>query len=92
MTALEYPSPAERAAFLDQACASNRSLRQAVEALLRNHQSDEFLERPAVDFGQIPRPKSADPERTGRGFKERTSCRPTGSAHTGCSRKSAREA
>src|SRR5207248_241104 len=36
--ALEKPSPEERAAFLDQACAGRPRLRAAVEALLRAHE------------------------------------------------------
>ncbi|MBI4323828.1 MAG: protein kinase [Chloroflexi bacterium] len=47
LEALERPTPAERAAFLDEACAHAPSLRAAVEALLRNHKEDAFLESPA---------------------------------------------
>ena len=40
--------PAERAAFLDAACASDAGLRQRLEALLRAHaQADSFLQVPA---------------------------------------------
>jgi eukaryotic-like serine/threonine-protein kinase len=48
--ALEKRSPAERAAFLDKACAGNPALRQRVEALLRAHEKvGDYLERPAVE-------------------------------------------
>ena len=67
MAALEYGLPADRANFLDQACGSNRGLRKAVEALLHHHQADEFLERPAVDFGQVA--------------GSRTAARPTSTSH-----------
>jgi hypothetical protein len=36
--ALELPSPVERAAYLDEACAGNPSLRAEVESLLRAHE------------------------------------------------------
>ena len=40
---------AERAAYLDQACAGDLTLRQRVEALLRAHdEAAHFLDRPAV--------------------------------------------
>jgi serine/threonine protein kinase/WD40 repeat protein len=46
--ALKLATPAERAAYLDAACAGNRQLRADVEALLQAHASDPgFLERPA---------------------------------------------
>jgi WD40 repeat protein/serine/threonine protein kinase len=48
--ALEREDPAERAAFLDRACAADPALRQRVERLLRRHQqSGPFLEPPATD-------------------------------------------
>src|SRR5262249_10713776 len=37
MAALEKDDPTERAAYLDQACAANATLRQRGEALLRPH-------------------------------------------------------
>jgi serine/threonine protein kinase/tetratricopeptide (TPR) repeat protein len=47
--ALEQPTPAERAHYLDAACGDDRALRAEVELLLK-HQSDSgFLERPAVE-------------------------------------------
>src|SRR5579871_3457319 len=41
--------PAERAAFLDRACAGNEPLRREVQSLLEAHQKAElFLEHPLV--------------------------------------------
>jgi len=43
-------SPGERAAFLDEACASDAELRARVEILLRSHdQADSFLAKPAEE-------------------------------------------
>ncbi len=48
--AAEIASPADRAAFLDRACAGDLELRQAVEDLLRAYsQAGSFLERRASD-------------------------------------------
>ena len=44
--ALDRP-PAERAAFLESACGTNRELRTQVEALLASHDTD-FMETPAA--------------------------------------------
>jgi serine/threonine protein kinase len=45
IAALEKDDPAERAAFLDQACAGDRPLRQRIERLLKAHEpGDSFLE------------------------------------------------
>jgi hypothetical protein len=45
---LKRATPAEQAAYLDEACAGNPLLRAGVEALLRAHASDPgFLEQPA---------------------------------------------
>ena len=47
--------PAERAAFLDEACAEDATLRRQVEALLRVHdEPDSLLDGPRIDLG-IPR-------------------------------------
>jgi serine/threonine protein kinase/tetratricopeptide (TPR) repeat protein len=47
--ALKLATPAERAAFLDGACAGNAELRENVERLLRAHANDPgFLEPPAM--------------------------------------------
>jgi hypothetical protein len=49
LAALDCKDPAERAAFLDAACAGNPALRQRIEALLESsEQSGDFLEVPAV--------------------------------------------
>ena len=48
--ALEKTTPAERAAYLDEACAGDASLRHRVEALLAAHpQVGYFLERPVME-------------------------------------------
>jgi eukaryotic-like serine/threonine-protein kinase len=46
--ALEQGTPAERAAFLDEACSGDVAMRQRMEALLQSHEHDEFLGTPAV--------------------------------------------
>jgi serine/threonine protein kinase len=47
--ALEKGDPAERAAFLDEACAGDPGLRRRVEALLQSHdEAGSFLEQPAL--------------------------------------------
>src|SRR5262245_33095946 len=49
LAALEKTTPAERAAYLDEACAADASLRGSVEALLRAHDvPDRLLDRPAA--------------------------------------------
>ena len=58
-------SPAERAAFLEAACAGDAVLRQRIETLLRERESlDRFLETPALD-GVLPAGASAAPATTG---------------------------
>src|SRR5262245_29208744 len=48
-TALEKATPAERDAYLDEACAGNAALRRRVEALLAAHPHiGLFLERPVA--------------------------------------------
>jgi hypothetical protein len=50
--ALEKKDAAERAAFLDRACAGDESLRQRIERLLRRHeQTDSLLDAPAAGVG-----------------------------------------
>src|SRR5262245_30890601 len=46
--AIEKSTPAERAAFLDAACAGDAALRQRVEALLQSHAREDFLKTPAI--------------------------------------------
>jgi hypothetical protein len=49
--------PAERAAFLDEACAGDPALRRSVEILLRlEAQTHSFLDVPAIE-----QPAAADP-------------------------------
>src|SRR4051812_26137124 len=51
--ALSRRMPAERAAFLDQACGGDPYLRGAVESLLAAHErANEFLESPPVGLGE----------------------------------------
>ncbi len=48
--ALEKHTPAERAAFLDEACAGDAALRHRIEALLQSHsEAGSFLGRPAAE-------------------------------------------
>lgn len=55
--ALEKPDPAERSAFLAEACGNDAELRRRVEGLLAAHEkADTFLERPAVS---MPDPDAA---------------------------------
>ena len=67
--ALKFANPAERAAYLDQACADNPRLRADLEALLLAHGSDPgFLEQPAGALGQTAREErsqAADREQPG---------------------------
>src|SRR3989475_4919735 len=50
--ALEKANPADRVAFLDQACGGDTALRQRVERLLERHQqAGSFLEAPAYGVG-----------------------------------------
>jgi Protein kinase domain len=58
--ALEKNTPAERAAFLDKACAGDAVLRARVEALLRSHTgAGIFLGAPAVQRPADPLPGAA---------------------------------
>jgi WD40 repeat protein/serine/threonine protein kinase len=59
LKALEKPSPAEQAAYLDGACGDDLALRAQVAALLQHHTADSFLERP---------PAGGDTLRPGAGF------------------------
>src|ERR1035441_8680060 len=49
LRALELPTPQERQDFLAEACGGDLDLRAKVEALLRSHQEDSFLEWPAEE-------------------------------------------
>jgi WD40 repeat protein len=61
--ALQIPDPAQRAAYLEQACGGDAELRRRVDALLRAHGSaGDFLARPAVEqvAGQLSLPGGSD--------------------------------
>jgi serine/threonine protein kinase len=61
--ALKCATPAERGAYLDEACAGNPQLRADVEALLRAHANDPgFLEQPPGRLGETT---SEQPPRCG---------------------------
>jgi serine/threonine protein kinase len=74
IAALERDSPAEREAYLAQACGSDADLRRRVDRLLRLHaDAGSFLEQPApapgetvdpVPGGPDGEPGQVDPERT----------------------------
>jgi hypothetical protein len=50
--ALQRPDPAERQAYLAEACGGDVALRQRVEGLLEVHErAGSFLERPVVEAG-----------------------------------------
>ena len=67
LEALEKPTPAERAAFLDGACRGDDALRAAVEELLAHHREDSFLEDPASSLPTVISPPSEEAgERIGR--------------------------
>jgi serine/threonine protein kinase len=52
IAALEKDDPAERAAYLDQACSDDRPLRQRIERLLKAHEpADSFLEHRPPGLG-----------------------------------------
>ena len=53
--ALQWETPAQRAAYLDEACAGNAGLRSRVEGLLRaSDDAKTFLERPVGQPGKLP--------------------------------------
>jgi serine/threonine protein kinase len=52
--ALDKGTPAEQAAYLDEACAGNEALRRRVEALLAAHRkAGRFLERPIAEAERV---------------------------------------
>jgi hypothetical protein len=65
-TALEKPTPAERAAFLDAACAGDPALRRRLEALLASHEASEFLNRAAIPHAR-PEPAGGSATRAEAG-------------------------
>src|SRR5580765_136692 len=52
LKALETQSLSEREAYLQRACGSDAALRSKVQALLRSHEDDSFLESPAVEVAK----------------------------------------
>src|SRR5262249_25626894 len=76
LAALEKDDPTARAAYLDQACGADASLRQRVEALFRSHErAATFMDVPVVeqlagDGGGVdflaPSQKPGRPRRLGR--------------------------
>src|SRR5262245_9358248 len=59
--ALERTTAAERASYLDDACAGNKALRRRVEALLAAHTAvGHFLERPVVEAQAVAALGGAD--------------------------------
>jgi len=52
LKALEKPTPAERASYLDGACGNDTALRSEVELLLQHDTEGSFLEHPAMEAGK----------------------------------------
>jgi hypothetical protein len=73
--ALDRDDPAERAAFLDEACAGDPDLRRRVEALLRSHaRAGDFLDMPAAQ--QLAAGEGTPPDRDDSGAGEEPPGRP----------------
>jgi serine/threonine protein kinase len=65
LAAVEKPTPAERAAFLDSVCGADGALRARVEGLLRAHlEAGSFLEQPLF-ADTAPGPAATAPEQPG---------------------------
>jgi serine/threonine protein kinase/tetratricopeptide (TPR) repeat protein len=61
LAAVDKPSPADRGAFLDEACAGDAALRQRVEALLKAHdEPGSLLAGPAVFQSEVQPTDSAE--------------------------------
>src|SRR5207247_1194499 len=61
LEALQKPAPADRAAYLDGACAGNADLRRSVEMLLKAHaRAGDFLHNPPADVGPTVDPTIAE--------------------------------
>jgi len=59
--------PAQRASFLDVACAGEHAIRQQVEALLAaDREASDFLERPAIEAGTSLATESSTASHAGR--------------------------
>src|SRR5262249_22650951 len=50
LAAIKKPTPADRAAYLEEACGGDGALRQQVEALLRAHQEQESRQEENASF------------------------------------------
>jgi serine/threonine protein kinase/tetratricopeptide (TPR) repeat protein len=61
--ALAIPSPTERAAYLDRACAGQPELRREVEQLLDAHADDNLLDRPPAHLGRTGPYEPAEQDR-----------------------------
>jgi len=59
--ALAIPRPSDRAAYLEEACAGNPSLRRDVDALLSAHAADNPLDRPPGDLAATGDFDATDP-------------------------------
>ena len=58
LKAIEFDSPAEQAAYLNEACGDDAELGQKIEALLKAHQhSGDLLDRSAM-AASLPTPRS----------------------------------
>ena len=65
LAALDKATVAERASFLDEACAADAPLRRRVEALLRAHEgTDGILDRPAEQLLGLELDQAIRPEDT----------------------------
>src|SRR5262245_18068228 len=64
LAALEKTTPAERAAYLDEACAQDATLRRRVETLLQAHDRPGRLDQPAA------RPLAEEDDASGLDFLE----------------------
>src|SRR5262245_33187149 len=65
--ALKLASRAERAAYLDAACAGNAQLRRDLEALLHAHDSDPgFLEEPLLSEAKLAAERAAERAQPGQ--------------------------
>ncbi len=67
--AMEKDDPAERAAFLEEACAGDPDLRRRIEALLRSHATaGDFLDMPAAEQLAAGSGMQVDRGRSGAGL------------------------
>jgi hypothetical protein len=69
LEALSKSTPPERKAYLDGACQGDSALRAKVEALLRSHREDNFLEGPAIVMESLAPTQHAAPLAEGPGTR-----------------------